>query len=38
MAIIPKGQEPEIVKKRMETLFTKLDEAYPDKVISGLQK
>lgn len=38
MAIIPKGKEPERVKKRMETLFAKLDEAYPDKVISGLQK
>lgn len=38
MAIIPKGQEPERVKKRMETLFAKLDEAYPDKVISSLQK
>lgn len=38
MAIIPIGQEPERIKKRMDTLFAKLNEAYPDKVISGLQK
>lgn len=38
MAVIPKGSEPEKIKKRMDTLFAKLDEAYPDKVISGLQK
>ena len=36
--IIEKGQEPERIKKRMDTLFAKLDEAYPDKVISGLEK
>ena len=35
---IPKGSEPEKIKKRMDILFAKLDEAYPDKVISGLQK
>lgn len=38
MAIIPKGQEPANVKKRIDTLFPKLDEAYPDKVIVGLQR
>lgn len=38
MAIIPKGSEPVNIKKRMDTLFTKLDSAYPDKVIQGLQK
>lgn len=38
MAIIPKGLEPANIKKRMDTLFAKLDEAYPDKVISGLRK
>ena len=32
--IIEKGQEPERIKKRMDTLFAKLDEAYPDKVIA----
>ena len=37
-SIIEKGQEPERIKKRMDTLFPKLDEAYPDKVISGLEK
>ena len=38
MAIIPKGQEPANVKKRIETLFPKLDGAYPDKVIISLQR
>ena len=38
MAIIPKGQEPANVKKRIDTLFPKLDGAYPDKVIAGLQR
>ena len=38
MAIIPVGQEPENIKKRMNTLFAKLNEAYPDKVIRSLQK
>lgn len=36
--IYPPGQEPEKIKKRLDTLFAKLDEAYPDKVIVGLQK
>ena len=34
----PPGQEPEKIKKRMDTLFSKLDEAYPDKMIVGLHK
>lgn len=38
MAITPKGQEPANLKKRMDTLFAKLDEAYPDKIIVSLQK
>ena len=38
MAIIPKGQEPANVKKRIDTLFPKLDGAYPDKVIISLQR
>lgn len=38
MAIISKGSEPANLKKRMDTLFAKLDEAYPDKVICGLQQ
>ena len=38
MKIIPKGSEPANIKKRMDTLFAKLDAAYPDKVICGLQK
>lgn len=38
MAIIPKGREPANVKKRIDTLFPKLNEAYPDKVIVGLQR
>lgn len=38
MPPIPKGEEPLNIKKRMDTLFAKLDSAYPDKVISGLQK
>ena len=32
------GNEPENVKKRIITLFAKLDEAYPDKIIISLQK
>ena len=32
------GNEPENIKKRIVTLFTKLDEAYPDKVIYGLYR
>lgn len=35
---IEKDQVPENIRKRMEKLFTKLDEAYPDKVIVGLHK
>lgn len=38
MVIIPVGQEPENIKKRLNTLFAKLNEAYPDKVIRSLQK
>lgn len=36
MGIIPKGCEPANVKVRMNTLFAKLDDAYPNKVIIGL--
>jgi hypothetical protein len=32
------GEEPENIRKRIDTLFPKLDEAYPDKVIVGLHK
>ena len=36
MAVIYKpGKEPERIKARLKTLFSKLDEAYPDKVIVG---
>lgn len=38
MAIIPKGQEPANIKKRLDTLFPKLNEAYPDKVIRSLAR
>ena len=38
MPPIEKGKEPANIKKRLDTLFAKLDSAYPDKVISGLQK
>lgn len=38
MAITTKGQGPANLKKRMDTLFAKLDEAYPDKIIVSLQK
>lgn len=38
MAITPKGLEPENIKRRMDTLFLKLDAAYPDKVIISLAK
>ena len=32
------GEEPANIRKRMDTLFAKLDEAYPDKKIIGLHK
>ena len=32
------GNEPENIKKRLATLFAKLDGAYPDKVIEGLNR
>ena len=32
------GQEPERIRKRLVTLFEKLDSAYPDRVIVGLHK
>ena len=32
------GEEPIDIKKRIDTLFEKLDGAYPDKVIVGLHK
>ena len=32
------GEEPEALKKRINTLFEKLDDAYPDKVIVRLHK
>ena len=32
------GEEPENIRKRIDALFPKLDEAYPDKVIVGLHK
>ena len=32
------GEEPADIKKRIDTLFEKLDGAYPDKVIVGLHK
>lgn len=38
MAIIPKGKEPANIKKRLDILFPKLNQAYPDKKISGLYK
>ncbi len=38
MAIISKGKEPASIKKRLDILFTKLNQAYPDKKISGLYK
>lgn len=38
MAVIERGQEPQNIKKRMDTLFAKLDGAYPERVIIGLQK
>lgn len=38
MAIIPKGNEPANIKKRLDILFPKLDGAYPDKVIRSLNK
>ena len=38
MAIIPKGREPANVKKRIDTLFPKLNGAYPDKIIVSLQR
>lgn len=36
MAVIPKGQEPANIKKRLDTLFAKLDSAYPERVICSL--
>ena len=36
--IIAKGKEPERVKVRMQALFEKLRGAYPDMVVSGLDK
>lgn len=38
MDIIPKGKEPASIKKRLDILFPKLNQAYPDKKISGLYK
>lgn len=38
MSIIRKGQEPENIKKRLATLFAKLNEAYPNKVIRNLER
>lgn len=38
MAIIPKGKEPASIKKRLDILFPKLNQAYPDKKILGLYK
>lgn len=32
------GEEPEAIRRRMNTLFAKLDATYPDKRISGLYK
>ena len=32
------GNEPENIRNRIDRLFAKLDEAYPDKVICGLNK
>ena len=38
MAIIEVGHEPEKIKKRLSTLFEKLDGVYPDKVITRLHQ
>ena len=38
MAIIPKGKEPASIKKRRDTFFPTLNQADPDKKISGLYK
>lgn len=39
MAIIyTPGNEPDNIKKRLNTLFAKIDTAYPDKVIFGLSR
>lgn len=38
MAYYSPGTEPENLKKRINTLFEKLDSAYPDKIVSGLHK
>lgn len=38
MAITPRGMEPANIKKRLDTLFPKLIEAYPDKVIRSLAR
>ncbi len=32
------GEEPDRIRQRIERLFEKLDEAYPDKIIVGLHK
>lgn len=32
------GEEPEAIRRRLDSLFSKLDAAYPDRVISGLNK
>ena len=32
------GEEPDRIRKRLDTLFEKLDSTYPDKVIIGLHK
>lgn len=38
MAVIyPPGQEPDIIKVRLDRLFAKLDATYPDKVIFRLE-
>ena len=36
MAYYNPGMEPENLKKKLESLFEKLDSAYPDKIIIGL--
>lgn len=37
MSIIPKGKEPINIKKRIDVLFSKINEAYPDRIIIGLE-
>lgn len=36
--LYPPGKEPENIRQRLDRLFTKLNSAYPDKVIFGLNK